>query len=578
MKYLNHLYRHTLKLVKVFLKNIKRAIWNLLFQRKARLKKQERTLEVLSSLSYRTGELKGYLQLVANNVGELLGLDWAVVTLCREGFESVLASSIDLGDEGDRPFALHGTLTETVINAGSCLFVENTSINKQHGEAPEGYFAYLGAPLRLPTGEIIGTICSFHRQPRKFTQEEMRLVEIFAERAATAIDNYNLYQQQQEINLALQAEIKERHEVEQALRKSEEQLRQIAENLEPLVWMYSHDGQPIYMSPMFEKVWGISIEKWYTDGSVCLNAVHPEERETVSVAFTRMFTHNDNYNLEYRIIRPDRSIRIIRDRAFSIVDESGKVYRIAGIAEDITDRQQEQERTIKAMERLSEIGELATTIVHEVRNPLTTVMMGLNFFERMELSENARKRLMLALEEAERLKKLLNEILLYAKHEVIQSILLDLNELTLNVIENIASMQEAINKQICFEPFSKPILIHGDKDKLKQVLINILQNACEAVPEGKPEGEKISVYFSSLTSSQQICLYVHNGGDPIPAELLPNLTNPFMTTKPSGNGLGLAIVKKIVEAHGGKLEIESSAIAGTIVKILLPTDTDLDQS
>ncbi len=578
MKYPNHLYQHILKLVKVFLKNIlkniKRAISALRPQNRDRIKKQQRTLEVLSSLSYRTGELKGYLQLVASSVSELLDLDWAIVTLSREGFGGVAASSIDLGEAAEQQFELHGTLSESVIKCGRCLFVENTSIFKEYGVTPEGYLAYLGAPLRLPNGEIIGTVCSFNRRSRKFTEEEMQLVEIFAERAATAIDNYNLYQQQQEINLALQAEIRERQQVEQALRESEEQLRQIAENLEPLVWMYSHDGQPIYMSPMFEKVWGIPIERWYEDGTVCLNAIHPEDRETVSVAFKQMFTHNSNYNLEYRIVRPDRSIRIIRDRAFPIVDESGKVYRIAGIAEDITDRQQEQERTIRAMERLSEIGELATTIVHEVRNPLTTVMMGLNFFERMELSENARKRLMLALEEAERLKKLLNEILLYAKHEVIQFVLIDLNELTLNVIENIASTQEAINKQICFEPLSEPILIHGDKDKLKQVLINILQNACEAVPEGKPEGEKISVYFSSLTSTQQICLHVHNGGDPIPAELLPNLTNPFMTTKPSGNGLGLAIVKKIVEAHGGKLEIESSAIAGTIVKVLLPTDTD----
>ena len=569
MKYPNHLYRHILKLVKVFLKNFKHGILDFLFQRKARLKKQQRTLEVLSSLSYRTGELKGYLQLVASSVSELLDLDWAIVTLSREGFGGVAASSIDLGEAADQQFETHGTLSESVIKCGRCLFVENTSIFKEYGVTPEGYLAYLGAPLRLPNGDIIGTVCSFNRRSRKFTNEEMRLVEIFAERAATAIDNYNLYQQQQEINLALQAEIKERHEVEQALRKSEEQLRQIAENLEPLVWMYSHDGQPIYMSPMFEKVWGIPIEKWYADGTVCLNAIHPEDRETVSIAFKRMFTHNDNYNLEYQIIRPDRSIRIIRDRAFPIVDESGKVYRIAGIAEDITDRQQEQQRTIKAMERLSEIGELATTIVHEVRNPLTTVMMGLNFFERMELSENARKRLMLALEEAERLKKLLNEILLYAKHEVIQSAVVDLNQLTLKVVENIASTQDAIGKQICFEPLPEPILISGDKDKLKQVLINLLQNACEAVTAG----EKISVYFSSLTSSQQICLHIHNSGDPIPAEFLPNLTKPFMTTKPSGNGLGLAIVKKIVEAHGGKLEIESSAIAGTIVSVQLPRAT-----
>jgi signal transduction histidine kinase len=101
-------------------------------------------------------------------------------------------------------------------------------------------------------------------------------------------------------------------------------------------------------------------------------------------------------------------------------------------------------------------------------------------------------------------------------------------------------------------------------------LINIVQNACEAVTEG----EKISVSFSSVTSSRQICLQVQNRGTLISPELLPNLTKPFMTTKSAGNGLGLAIVKKIVEAHGGKLEIESSAIAGTIISVLFPSPTN----
>ncbi len=561
MKYLNCLYRFTLKIVKVFLKYIKRSISTLFPQSQNRTTKQQQTLEVLSSLSYSTGELSEYLQLVANSVSELIGLDWAVVTLCQEGYESILASSIDVGDRVDQQFKLHGTLTETVIKAGSCLFVENTAINKAYGEAPDGYLAYLGAPLRLPTGEIIGTICSFHRQPRKFSTEEMRLVEIFAERAATAIDNYNLYQKQIETNLAL--------------KKSEEQLRQIAENLEPLVWMYSHDGEPIYMSPMFEKIWGIEIAQWYCDREVCLNSVHPEERERVAMAFKRVFTHNDSYDLEYRIVRPDGRLRVIRDRAFSIFDDTGKIYRVAGITEDITERQQEHQCKIQAMERLSEIGELAATIVHEVRNPLTTVLMGLNFFERMELPENARKRLMLALDEAERLKRLLNEILLYAKHEIIQPMSIDMNELTLELIENISSTPVAIGKQICFEALSEPVIIYGDRDKLTQVLINLLQNACEAVSEGEKIFVSFSSSFSSLTSSPQICIQVQNGGLPIPSEILPNLTKPFVTTKSSGNGLGLAIVKKIVEAHGGKLMIESSAIAGTIVKILLPTDSDL---
>lgn len=565
MKYLNYTYRNIHRDIQVFLKFIKKAFLILLPQQQVHIK-QQRTLEILSSLSYRTGELKGYLQLVANSASELLELDWVVVTLCREGFEKILASSIDIREQEDSQTSIHGTLTETVIRTGRCLYVEDTSINQSYGSPPDGYSAYLGAPLKLPTGEIIGTICSFHRQPRRFSHLEMQLVEIFAERAATAIDNYNLYQQQREMNLALHSEIKERREAEQALRKSEEQLRLIAENLEPLVWMYSHDGQPVYMSPMFEKVWGISLEDWYADGNVCLNTVHPQNREIVARAFNAVFTDYRSYDLEYRIIHPARGYRIIRDQAFPILDESGKIYRVVGISEDITERQLEQMRSLKAMERLSEIGELATTIVHEVRNPLTTVLMGLNFFQRMELPENAQKRLTLALDEAERLKRLLNEILLYARQETIQSLPIDLNELTLNVVENVASIQSVFGKQIIFNRSSEPLIISGDRDKLRQVLINLLQNACEAVEIGST----ITVYFSSLLDSQQVCIHVHNPDKVIAPELLPKLMKPFFTTKPSGNGLGLAIVKKIVEAHSGRVEITSSAIAGTIVSVILP--------
>ncbi len=554
MNFLSSLYLSILRTTKEILRFMERYIRALLPKNQAPKRyswQTSHTLEVLSSLSYRTGELKGFLKLVADSVSELMGLDWAVVTLCQEGVERILASSIDMGYEEDYKANLHGTLTEAVINTGCCLFVENTSMNTEYGEPPEGYFAYLGAPLRLPTGEIIGTICSFHRQPRKFTVEDMKLIEIFAERAATAIDNYNLYEKQQEMNLVL--------------KKSEEELRQIAENLEPLLWMYSYSGEPIYMSPMFERVWGIPIMEWYADGKVFLNAIHPDDRARVSAAFNSMFTNNISYDLEYRIIHPE-SIKIIHDRAFPIIDESGKVYRVAGIAEDITKRQQEQKQTIKALERLSEIGELATSIVHEVRNPLTTVMMGLNYFDRLELPVNAKKRLTLALDEAERLKRLLNEILDYARSEVIRPEPIDLNQLTLELIENITTTHVADRKQIRFNSLPEPIIISADKDKLKQVLINLLQNAWDAVSES----EEISVQISSSIISEQVCIQIKNGGLPIPPELLPKLTMPFFTTKPHGSGLGLAIVKKIVDAHNGKLKIESSAIAGTVIIVELP--------
>jgi PAS domain S-box-containing protein len=569
------------------------------------LKQEQRVLAVLSSLSYRTGELTRYLQDIALGVSQLIGLDWSVVTLCWDGSERVLASSIELGDQGDQLYSLHGTLTGTVCESGHPLVVEDTLSTSTYGQAPDGYRAYLGVPLRTPAGDVIGTICSFHRQPRRFTADEVQLVELFAERAATAIDNYQLYQQQQSfndvleaevvkrtvelraaqakllevnsqleqrveqrtaelkrMNEQLQAEIAERQQAEEALRQSEEQLRQIAENLHQVLWMYSQDGKPIYISPAFEAIWQTSCQDWYANPGVAWNAIHPEDVDRVRAAFSRAI--DDDYREEYRMIRPDGSVRLIRDQGFPIRDETGQVYRIAGIAEDITERKQAQQDMLKAIASLAEVGELTAMIVHEIRNPLTTVLMGLNSFKRMDLPERAKERLALSLDEAERLKSLLNEVLLYAKPQALQCADLELNDWLTDLLGCLRTMPSAMQRRIEFVPAPMPAEVRVDKDKLKQVVINLVDNACEAVAEG----EVITVRIEPIAN--QVYIRVHNGGNPIPAEVLPKLTRPFYTTKTCGTGLGLAIVKRIVDAHDGELAIESSVDAGTTMSVRLP--------
>ena len=522
----------------------------------------QRVLEVLSSLSYRTGELTRYLQEVAQGVSELIGLDWSTITLCRDGFERVLASTIDLGESADLVYSLHGTLTGTVIATRTSLVVEDTNTCTDYGEAPAGYQAYLGVPLRTPVGEIIGTICSFQRQPRHFSAAEVRLAEIFAERAATAIDNYQLYQQQQQMNQQLQVEIEERRATEKQLRESEERLRQIAENMHQALWMYSHDGKPIYISPAFEQIWQQPCESWYADPQIWRDTIHPEDRERVYAAFER----SREFSEEYRIVRPDGSVRIVFDRAFPIRDAAGQIYRLAGVAEDITDRKQAQQEMVKAIASLAEVGELAATIVHELRNPLTTVLMGLNAFKRMDLPPTAKERLDLSLDEAERIRHLLNEILLYAKPQVLQFAQLELNSFIAEILPSLRTMPSAMRRRIEFFPAPSPIAILGDKNKLKQIFINLVDNACEAVKDD----EVISWQVELEETAERVRIQICNGGDPIPPEVLPKLTKPFYTTKPSGTGLGLAIVKRIVEAHGGEFAIASNAAAGTIVSVQLP--------
>lgn len=401
---------------------------------------ERRTLDVLYSLSYRTGELSHYLKAIACGVSQLVQVDWSVVTFCQNGVEKVLASSIDM-DKGETSYSLHGTLTGAVVEAGRSLIVENAKTCKDYGEAPEGYSAYLGVPLRTSQGKVIGTICSFHRKARKFGTEEVRIAEMFAERAATSIDNYYLYLQQLQFNEALEAEVAKRTEE-------------------------------------------------------------------------------------------------LRAAQIKLVEQ----------------------------ERLAAIGEFAATIVHEIRNPLTTMMMGLNYFQRIDLSEGAQERLFLALDEAGRLERLLREILLYAKPQTLQLEQFDINEFIGNMLDSLCSMPEAEGRKIVFSPALTGVKVLGDRDKLKQVFINIVRNACEAVTEGDIVTWKVD--NSSIPS--QVCIQVGNGGKPISPDVLPKLTEPFYTTKSSGTGLGLAIVKRIVEAHGGQFSIESTVEEGTKVSVRLP--------
>jgi signal transduction histidine kinase len=400
---------------------------------------ERRLLKYLTSLSYRTGELTSYLQAIAQGVNDLIGLDWSVVTLCQDDSEQILASTIDLGEEAEQTYALHGTLTGTVIKSGCSLIVDNTLTQTEYGAAPEGYQAYLGVPLQTPGGDIIGTICSFQCRPRRFTAQEVRLAEVFAERAAIAIDNYQLYQQQQQLNQQLEAEIRERKQAE------------------------------------------------------------------------------------------------------------------------------------KAIARLAEIGELAAMIVHEVRNPLTTVLMGLTALQGVDLPQRNQQYLALALEDGERLQRLLNEILLYAKQQVLQCSQVELNAFSAEILDAFQSMSDMVAYNIQFQSALPSAWIMGDPDKLKQVLINLVKNACEAI---EPSGI-VTWRIDPGVEDSYVCISIHNGGNPIPAEVLSKLGTPFFTTKPSGNGLGLAIVRRIVEAHGGYFLIQSEQDRGTIVSVQLPINQQI---
>jgi signal transduction histidine kinase len=395
-------------------------------------------LEALSALSYRTGELETYLQQITNSMSRLMGIDWSAVTLCWDDTEKVLASNLDLG-EGEHLYSLHGTLTEAVVRRNQTLVVEDTAICQDYGEPAAGYQAYVGVPLRVSQGKVIGTLCSFWKLPRQFNQDEIRIAELFAERAATAIDNYNLYQSQQKFNEMLELELEKR-----------------------------------------------SVE-----------------------------------------------------------------LRMA------------QEKLIE-QERLAAIGEFTSMIVHEIRNPVTTMTMGLQFFQKLHPLGSENERAVLAIEESQRLHNLLNEVLLYAKPQVLKWVRIEITTFIRSMLPTLTEMPEGTDRELALVMPEGSVEILGDVDKLKQVFINLVRNAYEAIGVGEV------VTCLVLRESGQVRIRVQNGGMPIPADLLPKLTQPFCSNKSSGSGLGLAIVKRILDAHHAGLSIESSVETGTVIQIQFP--------
>lgn len=231
------------------------------------------------------------------------------------------------------------------------------------------------------------------------------------------------------------------------------------------------------------------------------------------------------------------------------------------LARDISDRRASE----AAQARLAEIGELAAMIVHEVRNPLNTVLLGLNSFRSLELPDRFQTRLDLALEESERLQKLLNGILTYSREPTLAVEPLDINGLIAHLATAIGHELGDGQTPLQVATLPYPVVVSGDRDQLKQVFINLISNAREAAAGGA------ITWTVRPSGAGQVSISIHNGGEPIAPDLLPKLTQPFVTTKASGNGLGLAITKRIVEAHQGELTITSTA-AGTEVTVTLPLE------
>lgn len=335
----------------------------------------------------------------------------------------------------------------------------------------------------------------------------------------------------------------------------------------------------IYVSPAFEKIWGVPCKSSYAAPHAWLGAIHAEDRERVSHAL-QILRRGGEYCEIYRILRPDGTIRWLRDQASPVRNEPGEIYRIAGVSRDIT-REHELEQQIRQMQKLDSIGHLAAGIAHDFNNVLVVVQGHADFLLKTEnLSpkvDESIKEIALAGERAARLTR---QLMAFSRKQVVQIQTMDLNQ----VITGFSKMlQSALGKQsvLTCELSPVPASVQSDAGMMEQVLMNLAVNARDAMPQGgelriKTALVDLDTKFVShkpgAVKGEYVCLSVTDTGCGIPEDILPCIFDPFFTTKEKdrGTGLGLAVVYGIIKQHGGWIEVDSKPGQGTTFVIYLP--------
>jgi PAS domain S-box-containing protein len=396
--------------------------------------------------------------------------------------------------------------------------------------------------------------------------------------------------------LGIGLDISERKKAEEALRESERRLQAFLDNNAVIAWMKDEDGKHVFLSENYQKRFQVRFEDW--QGKT--------DEELRSREIAEQFRRNDRAVLE-----SGHAIEVIEDTVdsqgkhvywlnhkFPFQDESGRRF-IGGLGIDIT----ECKRTEQALQeskqflekaltelrakneevrsatqqlwqaaKLASVGELAASIAHELNNPLATVSLRIeSVLARTPADDPRRRALEIIEQETTRMGNLVANLLQFARHGKEQISTVDICEELSRAVElvhhHLLKRQIAVVQEIATDT---PV-IYGDRQKLRQVFLNLLTNASDAMSQGGTL--TLRSRRDTLTNGKAaVRIEVADTGMGIQLAHLSKVFDPFFTTKEEGRGtgLGLAICRRVVDEHHGSIHIDSEVGKGTNVIILLP--------
>ncbi|MGV3742416.1 MAG: ATP-binding protein, partial [Burkholderiaceae bacterium] len=370
-------------------------------------------------------------------------------------------------------------------------------------------------------------------------------------------------------------------QAESRLRDSERRFRQIAENVSDVFWMFdSQEHKLLYVNPAYENLWQRSVDVLCDEPNDWLNAIFPEDRLRVEMAFAR-FYESGLMEEEYRLVLPDGRIRWVRDRGFPVRGDESENKRVARISQDISSSKLAEEKLQQADRKKDEF---LATLAHELRNPLSPIRTAVELMNKVtpnaSLPEQQAREIILR--QTNHLVRLVDDLLDISRithgKVVLRQEPIELRDFVRPAIDTAQSLIDARHHKLTVQLPDQRILVKGDVVRLSQVVGNLLANAAKFTPAGG------QITLSAAATDSTLTISVADNGIGIDPERAPHIFDLFTQADhapdraPDGLGIGLSLVRKLMALHGGSVEVTSEGVGkGSRFDITLPVLAESDE-
>jgi PAS domain S-box-containing protein len=411
---------------------------------------------------------------------------------------------------------------------------------------------------------LIGTFNVGLPDPRALTDEETTIAQDLANQLAIGLHQARLHEEIRKHAVNLERVVTERTT---DLQTSEARFRAIFEEAAIGIVVTDLEGHATQINATMERMLG--YESGELEGVPFTELTHPDDVEVDWKLFTRLVAGEiDDYQIEKRYLRKDGKVIWGRLVVSTVRGTEDKPLFAVGMVEDVSAQKEAQEALVRA-EKLSLTGRLAASLAHEINNPLQTVVGCLALAEEeLAKEERINRYLSMASKEIDRAARIVGELRdLNRDSQPEDREPTDVCALLERVIALSAQQAENSHVRVSWNPSEgeRPE-ISLVKDRLHQVFLNLILNAIDAMAEG---GE-LEITCQGAEDPPGIQVRFKDTGVGVPSELLPQLFEPFYTTKSDGVGLGLFISRNIIEDHGGRIEVTSEPGEGTTFTVWLP--------